>query len=104
MPMGPFLLSDLIGQELTWKQRKTLGEMTKQTKTYIGPYDLTDWLCELGRFGMKTPDPTINANGRGVYIHKGKEVYVDSEVVARMEEIRKAKGIVHRSFSPEEIT
>ena len=30
------------------------GDMKKQTKTYYGPYELGDWLCEQGRFGLKT--------------------------------------------------
>ncbi|CAK9075328.1 unnamed protein product [Durusdinium trenchii] len=61
MAMGPMALGDLVGQELFWKQRKAAGDMNKQTKTYFGPYELTDWLCEQGRFGMKTPDPKIKA-------------------------------------------
>merc|ERR1712024_268679 len=56
MPMGPIALGDLVGQELFWKQRKAAGDMKKQTRTYMGPYELVDWLCEKGRFGMKTPD------------------------------------------------
>eukprot|EP00913_Durusdinium_trenchii_P007949 g7455.t1 len=62
MAMGPMALGDLVGQELFWKQRKAAGDMNKQTKTYYGPYELTDWLCEQGRFGMKTPDPKIKAS------------------------------------------
>ncbi|CAE7243917.1 Ehhadh, partial [Symbiodinium sp. CCMP2456] len=82
MAMGPMALGDLVGQELFWKQRKAAGDMKKQTKTYYGPYELTDWLCEQGRFGLKTPDPKIKAgqmetgcrqaNGRGVFIHRGR--------------------------------
>merc|ERR1719291_868121 len=82
MAMGPLSLGDLVGQELFWKQRKAAGDMKKQTKTYMGPYELGDWLCEQGRFGMKTPDP---------------------EVVAKMEEIRKAKGVTPRKIENEEI-
>ena len=77
--------------------------MKKQTKTYFGPYELTDWLCEQGRFGMKTPDPAIKADGRGIFIHRGRDKAVDPEVVAKMEEVRKAKGVVPRNVSDEEI-
>ena len=69
--MGPMALGDLVGLELFWKQRKACGsapatlmlwiccsiycrmsgtipdhqaagDMKKQTKTYYGPYELTD--------------------------------------------------------------
>ena len=60
---------------------------SKLPNVFPGPYELTDWLCELGRFGMKTPDPAIKANGRGIFIHRGREKLVDPEVVAKMEEV-----------------
>merc|ERR1719359_2347691 len=81
MAMGPFSLGDLVGLELFWKQRKAAGDMKKQTKTYYGPYELGDWLCDQNRFGMKTPDPKIGASGRGIFIHKGRDKVVDPEVV-----------------------
>jgi len=102
MAMGPMTLGDLVGQELFWKQRKAAGDMNKQTKTYMGPYELTDWLCENNRFGQKTPDPKIGATGRGVFIHKGRSKEVDPEVVSKMAEIRKAKGVTARPVSDEE--
>ncbi|CAK0800671.1 unnamed protein product, partial [Prorocentrum cordatum] len=103
MAMGPIALGDLVGLELFWKQRKAAGDMKKQTKTYMGPYELGDWLCENGRFGMKTPDPKINATGRGIFIHRGRDKHVDPEVVAKIEEIRKAKGVTPRKVENEEI-
>eukprot|EP00933_Yihiella_yeosuensis_P035165 TRINITY_DN28647_c0_g1_i1.p1 TRINITY_DN28647_c0_g1~~TRINITY_DN28647_c0_g1_i1.p1 ORF type:complete len:785 (-),score=236.62 TRINITY_DN28647_c0_g1_i1:185-2464(-) len=103
MAMGPMALGDLVGQELFWKQRKAAGDMNKQTKTYYGPYELIDWLCDQGRFGMKTPDPKIKANGRGIFIHRGRSKEVDPEVLAKMDEIRKSKGVVTRQVSDEEI-
>ncbi|CAE7207961.1 ehhadh [Symbiodinium pilosum] len=103
MAMGPMALGDLVGQELFWKQRKAAGDMKKQTKTYYGPYELTDWLCEQGRFGLKTPDPKIKANGRGIFIHRGRSKEVDPEVVAKLDEVRKMKGVTPRAVSDEEI-
>jgi len=103
MAMGPMSLGDLVGQELFWKQRKALGDMKRQTKTYYGPYELVDWLCEQGRYGMKTPDPKIKATGRGLFIHRGRDKTVDPEVTAKVEEIRKTKGVVPRHVSNEEI-
>merc|ERR1719469_383503 len=103
MAMGPVTLGDLVGQELFWKQRKAAGDMNKQTKTYMGPYDLVDWLCENNRFGQKTPDKSIGASGRGVFIHKGRDKMVDPEVVAKMEEVRKMKGVTARPVGDEEV-
>jgi len=103
MAMGPLSLGDLVGQELFWKQRKALGDMNRQTKTYYGPYELVDWLCDQGRFGLKTPDKKIGANGRGIFIHKGKSKYPDPEVIAKQEEIRKMKGVTARSVGKDEI-
>eukprot|EP00445_Apocalathium_hangoei_P040694 CAMPEP_0203967694 /NCGR_PEP_ID=MMETSP0359-20131031/96574_1 /ASSEMBLY_ACC=CAM_ASM_000338 /TAXON_ID=268821 /ORGANISM="Scrippsiella Hangoei, Strain SHTV-5" /LENGTH=751 /DNA_ID=CAMNT_0050905611 /DNA_START=61 /DNA_END=2316 /DNA_ORIENTATION=+ len=103
MAMGPMTLGDLVGQELFWKQRKAAGDMMKQTKTYMGPYELTDWLCENNRFGQKTPDPKIGATGRGIFIHKGRDKMVDPEVVAKIAEIRQAKGHKARQVTDEEI-
>merc|ERR1719460_1344168 len=103
MAMGPMALGDLVGQELFWKQRKAAGNMLKQTKTYMGPYELVDWLCENNRFGQKTPDKSIGADGRGIYIHKGRDKSVDPEVVAKIDVIRKEKGTVPRKVSDEEI-
>eukprot|EP00928_Gymnodinium_smaydae_P020435 TRINITY_DN1789_c0_g1_i4.p1 TRINITY_DN1789_c0_g1~~TRINITY_DN1789_c0_g1_i4.p1 ORF type:complete len:769 (-),score=214.89 TRINITY_DN1789_c0_g1_i4:273-2255(-) len=103
MAMGPMALGDLVGQELFWKQRKAAGDMNKQTKTYYGPYELVDWLCEQGRFGLKTPDPKIKANGRGIFIHRGRDKEVDPEVVAKVAEIQKMKGVTPRNISNDEI-
>mmetsp|Transcript_83891 Transcript_83891/g.235067 ORF Transcript_83891/g.235067 Transcript_83891/m.235067 type:complete len:613 (+) Transcript_83891:1-1839(+) len=103
MAMGPMTLGDLVGQELFWKQRKAAGDMKKQTKTYMGPYELNDWLCERNRFGLKTPDKSIGAKGRGIYIHKGRDKVVDPEVVAQMDKIRQAKGITARALPDQEI-
>eukprot|EP00927_Polykrikos_kofoidii_P071249 TRINITY_DN67544_c0_g1_i1.p1 TRINITY_DN67544_c0_g1~~TRINITY_DN67544_c0_g1_i1.p1 ORF type:complete len:576 (-),score=111.95 TRINITY_DN67544_c0_g1_i1:170-1771(-) len=103
MAMGPMHLGDLVGQELFWKQRKAAGDMKKQTKTYYGPYELVDWLCEKGRFGLKTPDTKIKADGRGIFIHRGRSKHVDPEVVAKIVEIQKMKGISPRNIGHEEI-
>jgi len=103
MAMGPMTLGDLVGQELFWKQRKAAGDMKKQTKTYMGPYELVDWLCENNRFGQKTPDKKIGATGRGIFIHRGRDKTVDSEVLAKMEEIRKTKGVVARNVTDQEV-
>merc|ERR1719335_1116047 len=103
MAMGPMALGDLVGQELFWKARKAAGDMLKQTKTYYGPYELVDWLCENNRFGQKTPDKAIKATGRGIFIHRGRDKEVDPEVIAKVAEIQKMKGVVPRDVPAEEI-
>jgi 3-hydroxyacyl-CoA dehydrogenase len=104
MPMGPATLGDLVGLELFWKKRQQLGDMKHEDKTSMGPYELTDWLCEKGRYGLKTPDKSIGATGRGIFIYKGRDKMLDPEVIAKAAEIIKAKGIKGRTFSTEEIT
>jgi len=70
----------------------------------IGPNEVGDWLVEKGRYGLKTPDKSIGAQGRGYHIYKGKSKTVDPEVVAKIAEVQKAKGITPRKLSREEIT
>ena len=45
--------------------------------------------------GPKTPWRSCEANGRGVFIHQGRDKYVDPEVVAKMEEPQPATTHVH---------
>merc|ERR1719265_2014252 len=100
MAMGPMSLGDLVGLELFWKQRKALNNMQLDTKTFIGPYELTDWLCEMDppRFGQKT--------GRGIFLYDAatrKKGPVDPEVNAKLYELRATKGMKARPFTDEEI-
>merc|ERR1719416_244068 len=92
MPMGPITLSDMVGQELFWKQRKALGNMLHENKISMRPYDLGDWLCEQDRFGVKT--------GRGMFLYDAKtrqKQGLDPEVVKKGEEIRQKKGFAKRT-------
>merc|ERR1712072_450370 len=52
----------------------------------------------------KTPDKSIGATGRGIFIYKGRDKVLDPEVIAKAAEIIKAKGIKGRTFSTEEMT
>jgi len=103
MAMGPASLGDLVGLELFWKQRKAKGDMNFESKTSMGPNELTDWLCEQGRWGLKTPDKSIGAKGRGIFIYQGREKTLDPEVVAKVAELQKSMGIKTRTFSDDEI-
>lgn len=99
MAMGPVSLGDMVAHDLFWKMRKNLNNMKYETKVAIGPHDLTDWLCEQGRFGQKA--------GKGFYTYKSNNSKtVDKEVYQAIEMIAKKKGLKQRqgdSFSQEEI-
>ena len=95
MAMGPVSLGDMVAHDLFWRMRKTIGNMKFETKVSIGPHDLTDWLCENGRFGQKA--------GKGFYTYKGFSKVVDKEVYDAVEAIAKRKGMRRRQVSQEEI-
>lgn len=90
--MGPFAVADLAGLDIGWAARKRLAPTRNPNARYL---DLPDRICEAGRFGRKT--------GRGFYIYDGKTRTADPEVIAWLEEERRAKGITPRAFSDEDI-
>jgi 3-hydroxyacyl-CoA dehydrogenase len=94
MAMGPVSLGDMVAHDLFWRMRKNIGDMKFETKVAIGPHDLTDWLCENGRFGQKA--------GKGFFNYKnGKSV--DKEVYAAIEAISAKKGMKRRQITEQEI-
>jgi len=98
MPMGPVSLGDMVGLELFWKQRKAAGDMKKESKVSMGPFEMGNWLCEKGRYGVKT--------GRGVFLYDAKtrkKLGIDPEVTKQMEAIRKEKGTPQKKFTDQEI-
>ncbi len=91
-PMGLFAVYDMAGLEIAWARRKRqAAERAPKERTV----PIADRLCEAGRFGQKT--------GRGWYAYPEGKRTVDPEVTALIENIRTEKGILKRSFSPEEI-
>jgi len=86
-PMGPFQMSDLAGLDISWRNRKALGETAA----------IADALCEAGRFGQKT--------GKGWYLYpEGSRTPVaDPEVAALIERVASARGITRRAISEDEI-
>merc|ERR1712050_305394 len=89
---GPLTLSDLVGQELFYKQRKARGDMAFENKISMRPYELGDWLCDQGRFGQKT--------GRGMFLYDAKtrkKLGLDPEVAKKSEEIIAKKGFKKRT-------
>jgi 3-hydroxyacyl-CoA dehydrogenase len=96
MAMGPVSLGDMVAHDLFWKMRKSAGNMKFETKVAMGPHDLTDWLCENGRFGQKS--------GKGFYTYGGAGMKtIDKEVYAAIEKIAKNKGMNRRNVSQKEI-
>ena len=93
MAMGPFRMGDLAGNDIGWairKRRFTEKPDMKYSKT-------ADLLCEKGRFGQKT------GAGWYDYVPGKRDAIPNAEVVAMIEEHRKALGITPRKISDEEI-
>ncbi|WP_439499483.1 3-hydroxyacyl-CoA dehydrogenase NAD-binding domain-containing protein [Bosea sp. (in: a-proteobacteria)] len=85
--MGPFAMSDLAGNDIGWRTRKSLGKTAA----------VADALCEAGRFGQKT--------GRGYYLYPegARAGERDPEVEALIARISQEKGVTRRSFTADEI-
>jgi len=93
MAMGPFTMSDMAGNDISWYVRK---------RRYVDhpdfPYSkIPDLVCERGRFGQKT--------GAGYYRYEaGNRKPIPDPVVEQLiAEHRKQAGITPRRISPEEI-
>ncbi len=93
MAMGPFRMGDLAGNDIGWAIRKR-RYMEKPNMKYSKTADL---LCEKGRFGQKT------GAGWYDYVPGKRDAIPNAEVVAMIEEHRKALGITPRKISDEEI-
>lgn len=91
--MGPFRMSDLAGNDISWAIRKRRATEIADMK--YSP--IADKLCELGRFGQKT--------GAGWYDYQPrKRTAIPSKLVNNMiEGERKEMGITPRKISDEEI-
>lgn len=91
-PMGLFAVYDMAGLEIAWARRKRQAATRDPAARYVV---IADRLCEAGRFGQKA--------GRGWYAYPDGNRTVDPKVTALIEAARADKGIVARSFSPDEI-
>ena len=85
--MGPFAMSDLAGNDISWRSRKARGKSAA----------VADAICERGWFGQKT--------GRGYYRYPegARAGQRDPEVEALIAEVSASKGVTRRSFTAEEI-
>jgi 3-hydroxyacyl-CoA dehydrogenase len=91
--MGPFRMSDLAGNDISWHIRKRhYAEHPKQRQMRIA-----DRICELGRHGQKT--------GLGWYRYEAgkRDAIPDPAVDAIIEEERRALKIAARRISEPEI-
>jgi 3-hydroxyacyl-CoA dehydrogenase len=91
--MGPFRMSDMAGNDVSWyirKRRYVERPGLRYSKT-------ADLLCELGRFGQKT--------GAGWYDYKpgDRNAYSSPVVTAIIERVRKELGMKERTVGEEEI-
>ena len=93
MAMGPFRVSDLAGNDVSWRIRqRRYAERPERAYPRIG-----DVLCEAGRFGQKT--------GAGWYRYNTgrREALPDPAVDAMILEYRSDKGIKARKIDATEI-
>ncbi len=93
MAMGPFRMGDLAGNDIGWAIRKR----RYQEKPNMKYSKTADLLCEKGRFGQKT------GAGWYDYVPGKRDAIPNAEVVAMIDEHRKALGITPRKISDEEI-
>ncbi len=84
-PMGPFALSDLIGNDLAWNREKSTGSTIQEV------------LCEMGRFGIKS--------GAGYYTYAAgsRTPIPDPRVDKLVLDFAAKKNIVRREVTDEEI-
>ena len=93
MAMGPFRVGDLAGLDIGWALRKRrAAEFPDRDFSNV-----SDVLCEAGRFGQKT--------GAGWYRYEtgSRHPIPDPKVTAIIEQYRRKKGFTPRNVSPQEI-
>jgi 3-hydroxyacyl-CoA dehydrogenase len=93
-PLGPFEVSDLAGLQISWARRKRLAATRDPALRYVA---IADRLCEAGRFGQ--------AAGKGWYDYAPGEraPRPSAEVAAIIAAEQRAKGIVPRAFTADEL-
>ncbi|MGE0153748.1 MAG: 3-hydroxyacyl-CoA dehydrogenase NAD-binding domain-containing protein [Reyranellaceae bacterium] len=94
-PMGPFAMSDLAGNDVSWRIRQGKKEKEQRNQRYSG--HVADAICELGRFGQKT--------GKGWFLYNlpDRTPIPDPDVQKIIEETSKKLGIARREISDQEI-
>ncbi len=93
LAMGPFRMGDLAGNDIGWAVRKH-----RYAQGVTIPFsEISDRLCEMGRFGQKT--------GAGWYRYEpGNRNPIPDPIVAKLiADYRHEKGINARKFSDNEV-
>ena len=91
--MGPFRMSDLAGNDISWAIRKRRYSEKPEMK-----YSKTaDLLCEQGRYGQKT------SAGWYDYLPGKRDAIPNADVVAMVAAHRQSLGITPRKIADEEI-
>lgn len=88
--LGPFLVADMAGLDISWARRKRLAAERDPLERYVRIGDL---LCESGRFGQKT------AKGYYAYPNGPRKPEIDPEVTEIIIAERTAREVTPRSFS-----
>jgi len=89
--MGPFKVGDLAGNDISWAIRKR-----RYAEHPDAPRDeITDALCEMGRFGQKT--------GAGWYDYEGRDAKPSPVVDELLASYWARHGVTRTTFDPEEI-
>jgi len=85
--MGPFAMSDLAGNDIGWRTRKSRGKTAA----------IADAICERGWFGQKT--------GRGYYLYPegARAGQRDPEVEALIVQVSKDQGVPRKTMPQDEI-
>jgi 3-hydroxyacyl-CoA dehydrogenase len=93
MAMGPFRVGDLAGLDIGWALRKRRSAEHPERDFS----NVSDDLCEAGRFGQKT--------GAGWYRYEpgSRNPLPDPKVTAIIEQYRRKKGVTPRAVSAQEI-
>ena len=93
MAMGPFRVGDLAGLDIGWALRKRRSTEFPD----VDFSNVSDVLCEAGRFGQKT--------GAGWYRYEtgSRHPIPDPKVTAIIEEYRRKRGITPRKVGSQEI-
>lgn len=91
--MGPFRMSDLAGNDISWAVRKA-RKLSKPDEVYS---ELGDRLCEMGRFGQKTQAGWYD------YRENDRTAYPSTLVEEMIRQHAIEKGFTQRQISDDEI-
>jgi 3-hydroxyacyl-CoA dehydrogenase len=91
--MGPFVMSDMAGNDVGFKARETVGIRAQRPAPY---HEVTDELARLGKLGQKS--------GSGFYRYEAgdRTPHPDPDVTALTERLARKFGVQRRSAIPDD--